>query len=147
MSKHKIIAILMAPFLAIGGYIAAGYFASPGPPMRTFVAEQGCDLVNNRCELQTPGLTLKVSVDSVLHSGESVAVTVKSSESINDAVFSLAEKNQQDMPVRLQRKEDGLWRGEFFINENHRADKLRLRLVIDWNKQVYFADEQIVSYQ
>jgi len=143
MSKHKIIAVLMAPFLAIAGYIAAGYFSDNEAPMRALILEQECRLSANDCELKTLGLTVKLSSSDVIEEGRSINLQVNSSEKLNDVLISLANKKQTSQPYRLNEKENNQWRGSVVIAEDTKLNKLRLRLVIDWQKKIYFADEKI----
>ena len=143
MSKHKILAILMAPFLAIGGYIAAGYFVNNEPPMRAFILEKDCYLSEKQCVLKTPGLELKLSTEQALQAGSSVNVTVVSSAKLNDVLIELAEKKSQSQPERLTEKEGNVWRGDIILNEKVNVGKLMLRLVVNWQDNIYFADEKI----
>lgn len=143
MSKHKIIAVLMAPFLAIAGFIAAGYFADSEAPMRALILETECRLSANDCELKTLGLTVKLSSRDVIEVGRSINVQLNSSEKLNDVLISLENKKQQGQPYRLNEKENNQWRGSVEIAEDTKLNRLRLRLVIDWQKNIYFADEKI----
>lgn len=143
MSKHKIIAILMAPFLAIGGFIVAGYFTENTTPMRTLILERDCRLSENDCELKTLGLTINISTSDMIEAGRSINMQVNSSARLNDVLVSLANKKQQSQPYRLNEKENNQWRGSVVIAEDTKLSKLRLRLVIDWQKNIYFADEKI----
>ena len=143
MSKHKIIAVLMAPFLAIAGFIAAGYFTDSEAPMRAFILERECRLSENSCELKTLGLTVGLSSSDVIEPGRSINIQLNSSEKLNDVLISLANKKQQSSPFRLNEKENNQWRGSVVIAEDTKLNKLRLRLVIDWQKNIYFADEKI----
>lgn len=143
MSKHKIIAILMAPFLAIGGFIVAGYFTENTTPMRTLILERDCRLSENDCELKTLGLTINISTSDMIEAGRSINMQVNSSARLNDVLVSLANKKQQSQPYRLNEKENNQWRGSVVIAEDTKLSKLRLRLVIDWKKNIYFADEKI----
>jgi len=143
MSKHKVLAVLMAPFLAIGGYIIAGYFVDNEPPMRAFVLEKECYLSKNKCVLKTLGLELKLSADQELQPGSSVNITVVSSAKLNDVLIELAEKKSQSQPGRLKEKEDNVWRGDIILSEKTDVSKLMLRLVVNWQDNIYFADEKI----
>lgn len=144
MNKHKIIAIVMVPVLAAGGYIAAGYFANPEPPMRTFVADQGCKLAISQCVLVTPGLQLIVTISKPLQAGSTIPIMVETTAEINDVIISLADKNKQDAPVRLRKKAENKWQGDFFLGDLSDVKNLSLRMVVDWNNQVYFVDEKII---
>jgi len=143
MGKHKMIAFVMAPFLAVSGYIAAGYFVENEAPMRAFILEEDCYLSKNQCVLKTLGLELKLSADQMLQAGSSVNLSVTSSAKLNDVLIALAEKNSQSQPGRLKEKEAYVWRGEFTLNESADVSKLRLRLVVNWQDNIYFADEKI----
>jgi len=143
MSKHKIIAVLMAPFLAIGGYIVAGYFTENTAPMRALVLEHDCRLAENDCELKTLGLTVNLSTNDAIEAGRSVNMQLNSSAKLHDVLISLANKKQQGQPFRLSEKENNQWRGSVVIDEHTKLNKLRLRLVITWQQNVYFADEKI----
>ena len=133
----------MAPFLAIGGYLVAGYFVDNEPPMRAFVLEENCYLSKNQCVLKTLGLELKLSADQELQAGSSVNMTVVSSSKLNDVLIELAEKKSKSQPGRLKEKEDNVWRGSIILSEKASVDKLMLRLVVNWQNNIYFADEKI----
>lgn len=64
MNRHKKIAIIVAPFLAIGGYVATDYYAQykrSAQQLYKLSVTNNCDLANNRCELTGGGLTLRLS--------------------------------------------------------------------------------------
>lgn len=133
----------MAPFLAIAGFIAAGYFTDNEAPMRALVLEGECRLAENNCELKTLGLTIKLSTSDEIEAGSSVNLQLDSNDKLSDAFITLENKKQQSQPYRLSEKENNQWRGSVFITEDTKLNKLRLRLVIDWQQNVYFADEKI----
>jgi len=144
MGKHKIIAFVMAPFLAIAGYIAAGYYAADKEqPMRVLVAENKCNISAGDCVLDTLGLKIKLKSSSELQAGLPVLITLNSSKEIDDVLISIAEKKQQSLPQRMKKKESGAWQTQININEKNNINKLMLRLVIVWNGDAYFADETI----
>lgn len=144
MNKHKRLAILMAPFLAIAGYITAGYLSeTPEAPMRALVMEGECRIAESDCVLQSPGLELRLSADQKLAAGQSVNIKIISSTKLNDALISFAGKKQESRPHRLKEKEENNWLESVFIESNIDAKQVYLRLIVDWQGNVYFADEKI----
>ncbi|MDH5518536.1 MAG: hypothetical protein OEY36_12080 [Gammaproteobacteria bacterium] len=144
MNRHKKLAILMAPFLAVAGYIIAGYMVdAPEPPMRALVMEKDCRITAADCLLQTLGLSLNLSADQKLEAGQSVTIKMTSSEKLDDALISFAGKKQQSRPHRLYEKEENIWQESVFIESDVDTKQLYLRLVVGWQGSIYFADEKI----
>ena len=143
MNRDKKIAIYMAPFLAIAGYIGAGYWPDDEPAMRTLVLQNECRLAENNCVLKTSGLELKLSADQKLVADDSVNVAISSSSKLGDVLVSFAAKGKDSRPHRLKEKEENLWRGKVFIKRDIDEKQLRLRLIVDWQGKIYFADEKI----
>lgn len=64
MNKHTKMAVLTAPFLAIGGYIASGYFLEKtvqAPRLLTLNQEAPCNMRDIPCVLKATGLTFQIS--------------------------------------------------------------------------------------
>lgn len=64
MNKHTKMAILTAPFLAIGGYVASGYFLEKtvqAPRLLTLIQEAPCNMLDTPCVLKATGLTFQIS--------------------------------------------------------------------------------------
>jgi len=144
MGKHKLIAVVMAPLLAVAGYIAAGYYAdSKESPMRVLVAEKKCNISADDCVLDTLGLKIKMKSSAAIQAGEALTISLNSSEPIDDVLISIAEKKQTSQPQRMKKKEDGIWQAQMNIAESTNSKKLMLRLVLVWKGNAYFADEVI----
>ena len=66
MNKHKKLAIIIAPFLAIGGYIATDFYDSHQKNKKRYhnITVQGdCNIVHGPCLLQGAGLTLEFTIN------------------------------------------------------------------------------------
>lgn len=64
MNKHTRVAVILAPFLAIGGYIASGYYLDEKvrePRLLTLNQEAACDMSTIPCVLKATGLTFQLS--------------------------------------------------------------------------------------
>lgn len=134
----------MAPFLAIAGYIVAGYLSdSPEPPMRALVMEGDCRIVEADCVLHSPGLSLTLSAEQTLEAGQAVNIKMISSSKLDDALISFAGKKQQSRPHRLNEKAENHWQESVFIENNVDAKQAYLRLIVGWQGNVYFAEEKI----
>ena len=91
MNRHLKLAVILAPFLAIGGYIAADYYSTNAQQKQLLLPLTGqdeCHLINARCLLTNGDLQVNLSVsDSMLslmssHSLDQVIVSVNSKEPI-----------------------------------------------------------------
>lgn len=134
----------MAPFLAIGGFIVAGYFGpNDTPPMRVLIAEDTCHLTEANCILKSAGIELELDSDQKPEAGKSITIVLKTKATLDDALISLAEKKQKSRPQRMKKKEDGSWQAQVIVDKNINIKKLMLRLVVGWNGNIYFADEKI----
>lgn len=144
MSRHKLVVAVMVPFLGIGGYIAAGYYADgQPPPMRTLALQNECRLVESNCVLKSADLGLRLSSDQKLLSGKTVKIEVNSTEKLDDVLISFAGKKQTSIPHRLQEKDSNHWQGNVLIENNVDEKQVNMRLIVSWQGNMYFADENI----
>lgn len=144
MSRHKLIAIFMAPFLAVGGFIGAGYFSGDNEePMLVLTAEHGCWLTAARCQLNSAGIELKLKTNQQLTATTSVTIELESSVALDDILISVAEKNQKSQPQRMKKQDDSHWSVQAQMPETVDPEKLTVRLVVGWQGKIYFADESI----
>ncbi len=69
MNKHQKLAMLVAPFLIIGGYVAADYYAAAQARAEMdnkagrLTTVDGCNLQVNKCTLQKGNLEMKLMLD------------------------------------------------------------------------------------
>ncbi|MDH5424784.1 MAG: hypothetical protein OEY29_07325 [Gammaproteobacteria bacterium] len=144
MSRHKLVVAVMVPFLGIGGYIAAGYYADgKPPPMRTLVLQDECRLVAADCLLKSADLELRLSAGQKPEAGRTVKIEMHSTAKLDDALISFAGKKQNSIPHRLQEKQPNMWQGKVLIESNVDEKQVNMRLIVSWKGNMYFADENI----
>lgn len=121
MNKHVKLAFVTAPFLAIGGYIAAGYFLDKKVKedrLLTLTLEAPCDLTTSPCVLLAKGLSLELSI---------VGATpeVKSSYPMDSITLSLLDTAGKESVHRLIPQESfRLWKAASESNVVSNGQKL-----------------------
>lgn len=142
MNKHTKLAIVIAPFLAIGGYIAAGYYADAkmkkqfGEERYLKLAPQGkCEIKSGECKLGNGDFLLNLAENK---QGIKLATT----HPVSNVVISLVYKKQDAQPEKLYKlKQDGdalNWRMQVDSSALQNVDKLRLMVMI--NKVSYLGE-------
>ena len=140
MNRHKKVAIIVAPFLAIGGYVATDYYTqykkNNTQNLFKLSVTDDCDLASNRCELTGGGLELKLSdtngKTSVVsnHPLDMVTISVLNAVS-GESVYRMEMDNDQkhwvvmrdiftdgvDSPLPLTMRISAVVENTFFISE------------------------------
>ena len=135
MNKHQKLAIIIAPFLIIGGYVAADYYAVAkeraelqGKAIQ-FDLEKPCDLHTTPCILHQGNAKMKiVAIPS------SNQLSLLSNYPIEGATISLDGGKPQPF---LMERDRNHWRTNI---ENIPSKPTQLRLATSINKMFYFAD-------
>lgn len=147
MNRHKRIAILVAPFLAIGGYIAADYFQQQqqSDKMPQLVAIGDCRPLEKNCRLQAGNIKLNITMDT-LKQGAPLSFQLESSVPLDDVLIALTEGNNDAMPLRMESDQRGvLWRINLLPATPVNPKKLLLRLVVTYKDHNYFAELKLKS--
>lgn len=119
MNRHTKLAIMVAPFLAIGGYIASDFYVKheqESTEQFLKVDQQGpCDLVNTQCEFEADRLSLTLS-------HENGVTTLESTFPLSRAVVSWVNSNGEETRRQLQPDEkQRVWTSESDFAEALRA--------------------------
>ena len=102
MNKHTKTAVIVAPFLAIGGYIATDYYDQYKTDQKRYhnITVQGdCDIVRGPCLLEGAGLILEYTIKGEMTNLEanyplgSAAIGMKGAET--DKPFNLTPSGDQ----------------------------------------------------
>jgi hypothetical protein len=97
MNKHSKLALLVAPFLILGGYIASDfYLESQAEKQRVFqlTPSGNCDVINKRCVLKSGEFEVNVY-------DESGVTTVNSTFPLDTATLFLVSENNEVTPYPL----------------------------------------------
>ncbi|HIP52565.1 MAG TPA: hypothetical protein EYH03_00955 [Chromatiales bacterium] len=135
MNRHLKLAILVAPFLALGGYIAAGYFASdtdPGKPALPLVTEGPCLPYDKGCLLKGIRLVLKLQIDRQDGKG----LSISTSRPLEGVTLQIVD-DRQTSPRQLQQINPLLWR---LTSSEPIASSTRIRIAAAARNAHYFGE-------
>jgi hypothetical protein len=138
MNRHTKIAIFIAPFLIVGGYIAADYYDEEKKKNRNLfkLKIQGqCNLLKAPCQLTNKQLTLTLSDDNGI-------TKVKSNHLLEKITFSLIDNNHKESVYQMNYQTDTkYWQAKTEISDLlYHSSKLKLRLIATVNKGFYFSE-------
>ncbi len=106
MNRHVKLAIIIAPFLAIGGYIASDYYMANKPQEEQLLKLNlggSCDMVQIPCTLTAEGLSMQMS-------DENGNTRVRSSYPMDRISVSFVDSEGQETVHHLAPSEDRkLW--------------------------------------
>lgn len=138
MNKHKKTAIIIAPFLAIGGYVAAGYYADAQVNKEQFlrlVPEGECKLLEGKCKFSSGKFLINLEQkEGMTH--------LATTHPIDHAVISLVKGTEKEKLYKLKKNKNRLnWMVETNLtssSNNNSVQKIRLLLTI--NKVSYLGE-------
>lgn len=102
MNKHAKVAIISAPFLAIGGFVATEYYVQykhSGPKLYKLSINNGCNFATNKCELMGAGLTLKLS-------DTNSKIRVVSNYPLDMVTISILNEKTEELIYRMENESD-----------------------------------------
>jgi hypothetical protein len=117
-NKHVIIAMLVAPALAVLAWFAVDYFvaerphaAKPGATYR-LVAKSNCRYDSGQCDLENADFVLKLR--PVRIGGDTVLLELSSGFALQSATLALVESGTELAPTQLSPGQSGgqTWTGE-----------------------------------
>ncbi len=126
---------MVAPFLALGGFIAASYFAAdndPGKPALPLSVEGDCLPHGEGCTLKGIRLVLRLRVDPT----DTRAFTVSASRPLEGITLQIVNGERQP-PQQLHQVDALHWRLEFHESIPSSA---RIRIAAGTRNAVYFGE-------
>ena len=141
-NKHVIIAMIVAPILAVLAWIAVGQLAGEKPhvarPGQSYplVEKSNCRYESGACDLQNEDFQLRLTFDDGNGGSELV---LSASHSLDGVVLDVSAPDSEGQPSAM-RASDGRgleWR--LAVNERPAAND-RIRLVASANESTYFGD-------
>lgn len=138
MNTHTKMAIFIAPFLIVGGYIAADYYAQEQDKSKNLFQlslEGQCDLTRNPCILSNQQLTLILS-------DLSGVTTIESDHPVEEMILSFV--NDYNKEIRYKMKADAsqqYWQAQTEASSLLRESSvLKMRLISIVNNGYYFSE-------
>lgn len=147
-NKHVVIAMIVAPILAILAYLATDAAVSEPPqaaqPDQSYplAARSSCRWESGKCELENGDLLLTLRFDDLIP-----ALTMKASHSLDGAIVQLISgQNDKPLPMRMivpagesaeENAEGKLWQLDL---DGMPEQETLLRLVVSRNGSTFFAE-------
>ena len=137
MNKHSKLAIIIAPFLAIGGYIATDYYDKYQTDKKRYhnITVQGkCDIDTGPCLLEGAGLTLEYTIKGDI-------TNIESNYPLGSAAIGISN-NGDDKPFNLIPQDD---RKNWTINtanykQSLSTNEMAIRLVVTAKGHTFFSE-------
>jgi len=128
MNKHLKVAFMVAPILAILGFVGADFYEESEAEKEKFiqlVPEGHCDIINNSCVLKSGEFKVNIS-------DEEGITEVNSTFPLDTATLFLVDKddNMTAYPLGMQ-KSPYYWRSKTHLNSfvPNKGDSYKLRLI------------------
>ena len=142
MNKHTKLALILAPFLTIGGYIAAGYYADMQTGKEQFlklIPENECKITQGDCKMANGKFRLNLA-------SKEEGIHLATTHPIDHAVISLATGSSKEKLYKLDQNKDRLnWKSESellrqTLNNASHDGTLKIRLLLTIRKTSYLAE-------
>ncbi|MCW8931387.1 MAG: hypothetical protein OQL19_14245 [Gammaproteobacteria bacterium] len=138
MNRHTKVAIFIAPFLVVGGYIAADYYAQEKANNRNLFElslEGQCNLLRSSCILKNKQLTLTLSDKNNL-------TQIETNHPLEEISLSFVDKDNKETRYQMEAdKNKQFWHSETSASSLLRqSPELKIRLIGLVNKAYYFSE-------
>ncbi len=110
-NKHVVVAMLVAPVLAILAWFAVDYFVAERPQAAQegatyrLVAKSNCRYASGGCDLENS--EFKLAIRPEILTASSMALTLSSSHSLDSAAIGLVELGSAEAPAQMTQTDDG----------------------------------------
>ncbi|MEE9327076.1 MAG: hypothetical protein V3U71_07245 [Cocleimonas sp.] len=147
MNKHKMIAILIAPFLALGGYILADIYSTnkdADSDKKLFVTDV-CRPVTDQCEILGVGMEMHLKFEVTPRIQRLLPIRLSSKTSLDDVAISLVIAGVEQAPMKMKNI-DGKknWDIDLMPFEVISADNLVVRLVVSYKAALHLVEIPVV---
>ena len=134
MNKHKKLAFIVAPFLAIGGYIAADYYDRYQVDKKRYhnlIIEGKCDIDQGPCLLKGAGLILEYTIVGEL-------TNIEANHPLGAAAIGMSDNEK---PYSLEPKIDKKnWTIPTATYKNSTTESAVIRLVVTAKDHTFFSE-------
>lgn len=145
-----VIAMLVAPVLAIMAWFAADYFvaerphaAKPGSAY-TLIAKSNCRYASGQCDLENADFKLGIRPGMV--SASSIALTLSASHELQSAAMGIVDGDDKQPPVPMTRTDDDGKEWQALL-PNPASDDASIRVAVTANDATWFAEVPVVFLQ
>ena len=146
-NKHMIVAMLVAPVLAIMAWFAVDYFvaerphaAKPGSAY-TLIAKSNCRYESGQCDLENADF--KLSIRPGMISASSVALTLTSSHTLQSAAMGLVDGDDAQPPAPLTPTGEAGTEWQALL-PSPSSDEASFRIAVTANDATWYAEVPVV---
>jgi len=142
-NKHVVLAMFVAPVLAIIAYFATDYLVSEKPHRvqqgqnYKLAAKPNCRYQSGQCTLHNGDVEVNVHVERV--SDAAIKLILQSNMPVQNALASFADENTEPQPATMYRAapETNIWNAEFDLVD---AETSTLRLALEISGSIFYAE-------
>lgn len=145
MNKHVKLAFIVAPFLLIGGYIAADYYDAFSKEKQDYIYElkesSSCNLVNTACDFTSRELKLQMQ-------DKAGVIQLNSNFALDNVIVSVFNEAGKEQIFTFKPESENLkeWSGYTTLRElSRRVDSSKIRIVVNVGKS-YFIKEMLLTF-
>lgn len=146
-NKHLVLAMFVAPVLALIAYFATDYIVSEKPHAARqgnsykLAARSNCRYQSGQCTLHNGDVEVHVRVERVTAS--LIELNLHANIPLQNALASFVAGDDETEPVEMQRavSEDNAWRARFELVE---PEKSTLRLALELSGLLFYAETPAV---
>lgn len=149
-NKHVVIAMLVAPVLAIMAWFAVDFFvgerphaATPGSTY-TLVAKSNCRYASGQCDLENADF--KLSIRPGMVSASSIALTLSASHELQSAAMGLVDGDDTRPPAPMTRTNDTGTEWQALL-PSPASDDASIRVAVRANDATWYAEVPVVFLQ
>lgn len=136
MNKHTKLGIIIAPFLAIGGYVAADYYTLNQQEKQRYHKlhlQSNCDLSTAACVLKGGGLELSLSDNNGI-------TQIQSNHPLTSAAIAMVNNNKEKPNNLKAGSNKTLWTIATTAYAKKGNTPYRLRIAITANDHIFFSE-------
>ena len=151
-NKHVVVALLVAPVLALIAYFATDHIVSEKPHLakqgQTYklAAKSNCRYSSGRCTLHNADVEVDVRIERI--SDTAVKLVLQSNNIIQHALASFADEENEPIPTTLYRSaaSEDTWNAEF---KQADVENRSLRLVLEISDSIFYAETplEFIDYE
>jgi hypothetical protein len=146
-NKHMVLAMFVAPVLALIAYFATDYVVSEKPHAAQqggsykLAAKSNCRYQSGQCTLHNGDVEVKLRAERI--TGSQIELSLQANMPLQNALVSSVVDNEETDPVVMQRSvsEENTWRAKFDIFD---VEKGTLRFVLELSGLLFYAETPAV---
>ena len=142
-NKHTTIAIVIAPFLALGGYILADIYSTDEIENadKKLLVTGDCRPVENQCEILGIGMEMHLKFNTTPADQRLLPVELNSKTSLDDVAMSLIIAGKEVAPMKMKNTGDKkLWITEIMPIGTITKENLKVRLAVSYKASLHLAE-------